>query len=71
VIHGTNELWISVPSTATVLSASLTGATHSVLGTALLFLLSLAAAMTAMSPAAGVLRLVRSLIHRYPVTLLF
>jgi len=53
-----------MPATATSLAAPLTGSTHSMLATALLIVLTLAATMAATSPVAGVLRLVRSFIHR-------
>lgn len=58
-----------MPATAASLAASLTGATHSMLATALLIVLPFAATMAATSPIAGVLRLIRSFIHRCPVLL--
>ena len=72
MIHGTNKLWAAVAAPATVLAASLTtGTTHSLLATARLIVLPFAATMAAPSPVPGVLRLVRSFIHRYPVNASF
>jgi hypothetical protein len=70
VIHGTNELGSTVPATSAILSptaAGTSGTTHSLLAATWLVLLPFAATMAASSPVAGVLRLVRSFIHRRPV----
>jgi len=73
VIHGTNKLWTSVPTPATALATTTLppGTAHSLLATARLIVLPFAATMAASSPVAGVLRLVRSFIHRCPVNACF
>jgi hypothetical protein len=74
VIHGTNELGSTESATSAILSSTTAGTaagtsrtTHSLLAATWLVMLPFAATMAAPSPVAGVLRLVRSFIHRRPV----
>jgi hypothetical protein len=70
MVHGTDKLDSAMASASAILLTAALAArpTHSTLvAAAWLILLSFAATMAAPSPVAGVLRLVRSFIHRRPV----